>query len=55
MEPEILVNISFRLVQSDRKTLADHLTALMHMAVMVGGDSLNISLQPYTPEEEDDE
>jgi hypothetical protein len=54
MEPEILVNISFHLPQADRKTLAEHIAPLMHLAVVTGGDTVTVSLQPYTPEEDDD-
>lgn len=50
MEPEILVSIQFRLPQADRITLADHLTNVFKEAVIAGGDSVTISLQPYSPE-----
>lgn len=54
MEPEILVNISLRLPQADRQALGAHLEKLMKEAVVAGGDTVHIGLQPYTPEEEED-
>jgi len=54
MEPEILITISLRLPQADRNALADHLKALMHMAVVAGGDTVHIGLQPYTPDEDEE-
>jgi hypothetical protein len=53
MEPEILINISFRLPQADRKALAEHLSPVMKETIQAGGDTVHISLQPYTPDEED--
>lgn len=50
MEPEILVSIQFRLPQADRKVLAEHLAAVMKEAVIAGGDTVSVSLQPYNPE-----
>lgn len=55
MEPEILINISFRLPQSDRRALAEYLGPVMKEAVIAGGDTVHISLQPYDPEAEEDE
>jgi hypothetical protein len=55
MEPEILVNVSFRLPQSDRQILADHLAPVMHKSIIAGGDTVTISLQPYTPEDDEDD
>lgn len=54
LEPEILVNVSVRLPQTDRSVLGEHLSALMAAAVAVGGYTTNISLQPYTPGDDDD-
>lgn len=51
MDPEILVNVSLRLPQADRQALADHLADLFKAAVVAGGDSVSINLQPYDPEE----
>lgn len=51
MEPEILVNVSMRLPQSDRVALAHHLAPIIREAIIAGGDSVNISLQPYDPDE----
>lgn len=52
MEPEILVNISLRLPQSDRRALGEHLADVMKAAVIAGGDTVHIGLQPYDPDEE---
>lgn len=52
MEPEILVTISLRLPQADRRALAAHLDAVIHEAIIAGGDTTHINLQPYTPDEE---
>lgn len=54
MEPEILVNISLRLPQADRRSLGDHLQTVMKEAVIAGGDTVHISLQPYTPQDDED-
>lgn len=55
MEPEILVNISFRLPQADRTALGEHLAPVLKEAVIAGGDTVHIGLQPYDPDEEDPE
>lgn len=55
MEPEILVTISLRLPQADRRALAEHLSPIMKHAVIAGGDTVHIALQPYDPEKEDDD
>lgn len=52
MEPEILVNISLRLPQADRRALADHLAPVIKEAIIAGGDTVHISLQPYDPDED---
>jgi aromatic ring-opening dioxygenase catalytic subunit (LigB family) len=54
MEPEILVTISLRLPQADRRALADHLAPVIKEAIIAGGDTTHISLQPYDPNEETD-
>lgn len=54
MEPEIFVSISMRLPQADRTALADHLAPVIKEAIVAGGDTVYISLQPHTPEEEGD-
>jgi phenylpyruvate tautomerase PptA (4-oxalocrotonate tautomerase family) len=52
MEPEILVNISLRLPQADRRALADHLTPVIKEAIIAGGDTVHVVLQPYDPDED---
>lgn len=52
MEPEILVVVSLRLPQSDRRALADHLAPVVKEAIIAGGDSVQVVLQAYTPEQE---
>ena len=52
MEPEILVMISMRLPQADRRALADHLAPVIKEAIIAGGDAVHINLQPYDPDEE---
>lgn len=52
MEPEILVNISLRLPQADRRSLGEHLADVMKEAVIAGGDTVHIGIQPYDPDEE---
>jgi aromatic ring-opening dioxygenase catalytic subunit (LigB family) len=50
MEPEILINISFRLPQADRRALGEHLVDVIKEAIIAGGDTVHISLQPYDPD-----
>lgn len=52
MEPEILVTISLRLPQADRVALAEHLAPVIREAIIAGGDTAYVSLQPYDPDEE---
>jgi hypothetical protein len=54
MEPEILVNISFRLPQADRRILGEHLAPVFKEAVAAGGDTVHVSLQPYDPDDVDE-
>lgn len=54
MEPEILMNISLRLPQSDRRALALHIAPVMQEAIIAGGDTVHISMQPYDPDEDED-
>lgn len=51
MEPEILVNITLRLPQADRRALADHLAPVIKEAIVAGGDTVMVSLQPYDPDD----
>lgn len=53
LEPEILVNISLRLPQSDRRALGEHLAPIMKEAVIAGGITVHISMQPYDPDGDD--
>ena len=50
MEPEILVTISFRVPQVERKELLARLIPIFNEAIITGGDTLRISLQPYDPD-----
>jgi hypothetical protein len=53
VEPEILVNISLRLPQADRRALAEHLAPVIKEAIIAGGDSVSIGLQSYDPDGDD--
>lgn len=53
MEPEILVTVSLRLPQADRRALAEHLAPVIREAIVAGGDTVHVGLQPYTPDEND--
>lgn len=53
MQPMIMVNITMVLPQADRRALADHLAPVIKEAIFAGGDTVNISLQPYTPDDDD--
>jgi len=55
MEPEIVINITFRLPQADRTALAEYLSPLVREAIIAGGDTVHIAMQPYDPEAEEDE
>lgn len=52
MDPEILINVSLRLPQLDRRALAEHLAPIFKEAVAAGGDTVHFSLQPYDPDED---
>lgn len=54
MEPEILVSISLRLPQADRRALAEHLAPVIKEAIIAGGDTVHVGLQPYDPDEQTD-
>lgn len=53
MEPEILVNLSLRLPQADRRALAEHLIPVIQQAIIAGGDTVHFSMQPYDPDGDD--
>lgn len=55
MDPEILVTISLRLPQADRRALADHLAPVIKEAIIAGGDTVHVALQPYDPNEDPEE
>lgn len=55
MEPEILINVSFRLPQADRHALAAHLAPVIKEAIIAGGDTVHVGLQPYDPDEDTEE
>lgn len=44
-----------RLPQADRRALGEHLQTVMKEAVIAGGDTTSISLQPYDPNENDED
>lgn len=50
MEPEILINITLRLPQSDRYALAAHLAPVIKEALIAGGDTVHITLQSHDSE-----
>jgi len=52
LEPEILVNLTLRLPQADRRALAEHLAPVIREAIIAGGDSVHIVLTPYTPSDD---
>ena len=52
MEPEILVTVSLRLPQADRRALAEHLAPVIKEAIIAGGDTVHVGLQPYDPDED---
>ena len=49
LDPEILVNVTLRLPQADRRALADHLAPLLKEAIIAGGDTVHVVMTPYTP------
>jgi hypothetical protein len=55
MDPEILISISFRLPQADRRALAEHLAPVIKEAIIAGGDTVNVNMQPYDPDEAPEE
>lgn len=44
-----------RLPQVDRRALGEHLRDVMKEAVIAGGDTTSISLQPYDPDDDEEE
>lgn len=52
MKPEILVTVSFHVPQSDRHALSAHLAPVIKEAIIAGGDTVHISLQPYDSDED---
>lgn len=56
LEPEILINISFRVPQlsaMDRDDFALKLEPIIHQGIMLGGSTLHFSMQPYDPDSDD--
>lgn len=51
MESDILINITFRLPQADRQALAEHLAPVIREAIIAGGDTVHLGMQPYDPDE----
>jgi hypothetical protein len=54
-DSELLVNISLRLPTLDREATSKHLGPLMEAAIAAGGMSTNISVQPFSPDDEGDD
>jgi len=52
VEPEILVTITIRLPQGDRRALAEHLSPVIKEAIAAGGDKVHVALMPYDPDED---
>lgn len=55
LEPEILVNISFRLpamAAMDRAAWTDQMLDVIREALLIGGPTIHVGIQPYTPEED---
>lgn len=55
LEPEILVNISFRMPQlaaMDRLQWTEQMMDVIREAMIIGGPTIHIGIQPYTPEED---
>jgi hypothetical protein len=50
IDPEILVNISFRLPNAHREVLAEHLMPVIQEGIKAGGASFHLNLQPYDPD-----
>lgn len=55
MEPEILVNLSLRLPQADRRALSEHLAPVIKEAIIAGGDTVHIGLTAYDPDEDEED
>jgi hypothetical protein len=56
LEPEILINISFRLPQiaaMDRQDFSDKMLDILREALLLGGTTMHFSAQPYDPDEDD--
>lgn len=57
LDPEILVNISFRLPQlaaMDRISFAAQMVDVIRETIIIGGTTVHIGIQPYDPDESDD-
>lgn len=52
-DTESLMNVSIRFPTVDRAAVADLIAPLMQAAVAAGGESLTISVQGYTPGDDD--
>jgi hypothetical protein len=52
-KPEVLVNVSLRFPNLDASALGEHLAPLIVEATKLGGKTLNVSIQPYDPDEDD--
>lgn len=55
MSTELLVTIQMSFPTLDREALAEHLAPVMTAAVAAGGVGTSVSVQPYDPDEGDED
>ena len=53
--PELLVSISLRFPNVGAEALTEHIAPLVQAALAAGGRSTNVSIQPFDPDEEDED
>lgn len=54
MTEELLVTVQMRFPSLDRQALSEHLAPVMTAAVAAGGNSTSVSIQKYTPDDDDE-
>lgn len=54
MDEQLLVSLQMRFPACDRAALAAQLAPVMEAAVAAGGISTNVSVQPYTPDDDEE-